>query len=145
VTQLLLAIPIAAVAIVVALVVAKRTDANAQPEPSGYAVPAVLDRNDFDRPDAPWLVVVFSSATCLSCKEAIAKAELLESDAVAVQDVEVGEHRELHERYRIDAVPMVLVVDRDGDVKASFLGPPPASELWAAVAEVRDAAEEQQD
>ena len=36
------------------------------------------------------------------------------------------------------AVPMILVADRDGVVQASFVGPPGATDLWAAVAEVRD-------
>ena len=58
--------------------------------------------------------------------------------AVAVQDVEVTAQPDLHKRYSIDAVPMVLVADSTGDVRASFLGPPPASELWAIVAQVRD-------
>jgi len=36
-------------------------------------------------------------------------------------------------------VPSVIVADRDGVVRASFVGPVTAADLWAAVAEVRDA------
>ena len=57
---------------------------------------------------------------------------------VAVQDVEYTALRRLHERYGIDAVPMVVVADADGVVRASFVGPMSATDLWAAVAEVRN-------
>jgi protein-disulfide isomerase len=97
-----------------------------------------LDRRDFDRPEAPWLVVVFSSASCDSCATALARAEPLRSDAVAVQDVEVGAAKALHERYGIEAVPTLVVADAEGVVRASVVGPPAAAELWAAVAEARD-------
>ena len=111
-----------------------------KPEPptqARWAVPSQLDRSDFDRPDAPWLVVVFSSATCDSCAKSVSQAELLSSDNVVSQDVEVKAHPDLHRRYGIEAVPTTLVADGDGVVRASFVGPPAAAELWAAVAELR--------
>jgi hypothetical protein len=101
-------------------------------------VPTQLDRHDFERPTAPWLVTVFSSATCLSCQGTWAKAELLASDEVAVQEVEAVERRDLHDRYQVDAVPMVLVADAEGRVVRSFVGPPTATDLWAALAELRE-------
>ena len=55
-----------------------------------------------------------------------------------MQDVEFTASRRLHERYGIDAVPMVVVADADGVVRASFIGPMSATDLWAAVAEVRN-------
>ena len=113
----------------------QRPDPPSQP---AYSVPAQLDRADFDRPDAPWLLAVFSSATCLTCKDTWEKAAALASDAVAVEEVEAVERRDLHERYGIDAVPAVVVADADGVVRASFLGEPSAADLWAAVAAVRD-------
>jgi hypothetical protein len=100
-------------------------------------VPAQLDRADFDRPDADWLVAVFTSATCTSCRSTWDKARHLASAAVAVQDLEVTMDKALHDRYGIEAVPMVLVADRDGVVQASFLGPPTATDLWASLAELR--------
>lgn len=115
----------------------KRRDADAPEQGASWAVPTQLDRADFDRPEVPWLVTVFSSATCLSCQDTWAKAQLLESDAVAVQEVEAVERRDLHQRYGVDAVPMVLVADADGMVVRSFVGPPTATDLWAALAEVR--------
>jgi hypothetical protein len=66
------------------------------------------------------------------------KARLLASDDVAVHEVEVGTARDLHERYRISAVPALVVADRDGAVRASFLGPVTATDLWATVAELRE-------
>lgn len=111
-----------------------------RPEPptqGRWPVPTQLDRADFDRPDTAWLVVVFSSTTCLSCADAVEKAEVLEGAEVVVQDVEVGARPDLHLRYGIDAVPVTIVADRDGVVRASFVGAPSATDLWAAVAELR--------
>jgi thioredoxin-like negative regulator of GroEL len=83
-------------------------------------------------------VAVFSSATCQSCAKAVEVARVLESDQVAVDDVEVGARKAVHDRYGIEAVPTIVVADGDGVVRASFVGPPTATDLWAAVAEVRE-------
>jgi hypothetical protein len=85
----------------------------------------------------PLLLVVFTSDTCASCAEAVAKAAPLASAEVVVQEVEATARADLHERYRIDAVPMIVIADGDGVVQASFVGPPSATELWAAAAEAR--------
>ena len=134
--RLLLAVAIAVVAVAVAAVARRRT-APPAPTRTGHTVPDQLDRADFDRADAPWLVVEFSSRTCLSCAGTWEKVALLESDEVAVQDVAYQERRDLHERYGIEAVPVVLVADDEGVVRASFVGPPPAADLWAKLAELR--------
>src|SRR5262249_41308208 len=107
-------------------------------QPRQYGVPKQLDRDDFDGPATPWLVVVFSSDTCASCAGTVEKALPLASPDVVVQDVTFQARPELHERYAVDAVPMVLVVDDEGVVRASFIGLPTAADLWAAVAEVRE-------
>ena len=93
-----------------------------------------LDRRDFAGPDKPKLVVVFTSATCDSCAETVTKARPLESDNVAYEEVPWQARRALHDRYAIAVVPATLVADSDGVVTASFIGRPPAAELWAAVA-----------
>ena len=137
--QALIAVAVAAIAAVIAAVITRRTRLDAPTQPESYAVPAMLDRADFDRPDAPWLVAVFSSSTCLSCQDAWDKARHLESDEVVVQEIEAIERKDLHERYAIDAVPMIVVVDDEGETRASFIGVPSAADLWAALAELRDA------
>ncbi len=124
-------------ALAVAAIVERRRPAR-QPVETGYRVPEQLHRVDFDRPDARWLVAVFTSATCRTCAGMWDKARHLDSDAVAVQQVELAERGDLHERYRIDAVPTTVVADADGVVRASFLGPATATDLWAALAELRD-------
>ena len=130
-----MAMLLVAVAVVVAVVLdRRRPDAPTQPM---WAVPSQLDRTDFDRPEAPWIVAVFTSATCDSCRGTVAKAKVLDCDDVVVADVEVGARKDLHDRYGIDAVPTLVVADADGVVRASFVGPPTATDLWAAVAEVR--------
>ncbi len=97
-----------------------------------------LDRNDFDRPQAPWLVAVFTSATCASCADVLSKAAVLAADDVAVVEVGYQERPDLHARYAIDAVPALVLAGADGVVRAGFLGPVTATDLWAAVAEARD-------
>lgn len=137
VIQVVIALVVAAIAGLVALVITRRTRPDVQ-APTSYEVPAWLDRSDFARPDAPWLVAVFSSSTCLSCQDVWEKARHLESDDVAVEEIEAIERKDLHQRYDIDAVPMVVVVDADGATRSSFLGVPSAADLWAAVAELRN-------
>ncbi len=137
VERLLLAIALAAVAVLVAWVIQRR-QRPAAPVRTGYSVPTQVDRADFDGPDVPWLVVVFTSATCDVCAGVWEKAKPLASTEVVVQEGEYGAQRDLHDRYRVEAVPSVLVVDADGVVVRSFLGPVTATDLWAAVAEARE-------
>jgi hypothetical protein len=136
VERLLLVLVLAAAAGGVAAVL-RRGRGDAPTQGPSWAVPAQLDRADFARPEAPWLVAVFSSATCLSCRGTWEKAQHLESTDVAVQELEAVRDRELHARYGVEAVPMVVVADVSGLVRASYLGEPTATDLWAAVAELR--------
>lgn len=128
---------LAGAAAVVASVIRSRTRSEAPTRPA-WSVPDHLERGEFDRPDAPWLVAVFSSATCLACRATWEKARQMESESVAVQELEATEAADLHARYGVDAVPLVVVAGPDGSVRASFLGEPPAADLWAAVAEARE-------
>ena len=133
--RLLVAIVIAVVAAAIALAMRnRRPDA-----PTGGAgrVPTQLDRADFARPDAPWLVAVFTSATCDACTDVRAKVEVLESEEVAVTAIEYPAAKDVHKRYAIDSVPLVVIAGPDGVVRRHFLGPVTATDLWAAVAEVR--------
>lgn len=136
--RLLIVVAVALVAAVVAAVVQRRSDKGGSPVPTGYHVPAQLHRGDFTRPDAQWLVVVFSSSTCDACAGMVDKARAMDSDAVAVQEAEVGANKELHDRYGIDGVPTTVIADRQGVVRSHFLGPATATDLWAAMAELRD-------
>jgi hypothetical protein len=136
VERVVVAAVLVAVAVAVALVVSRRRP-DAPVQAGAWPVPTQLDRADFDGPDKPWLVVVFSSSTCESCAKAVTGAGALVSDQVAVQEVEVGARKDLHDRYGVEAVPTTVLADADGVVRASFVGAPSATELWAAVAEVR--------
>lgn len=100
--------------------------------------PTQLSRADFPNPDRDWLVVAFTSATCSTCRDIAAKVSVLESRHVAVHEVEYSSDRELHARYDIDAVPMVLIADGNGVVQWARVGPTSATDLWAALARVRD-------
>jgi Thioredoxin len=131
---------IAAVVVVVAAGVAwwlrrRRPDA---PPRGVYPVPRQLDRGDFPEPGIPWLVAYFSSATCASCQGLGPKVAVLRSRSVAVCELSFEAERDLHERYDIAAIPMILVADTAGVVKRAFVGATSATDLWAAVAEVRE-------
>jgi hypothetical protein len=135
--RVIIAVVLAAVVVAVGVLYQRRRGSEA-PTQRRWAVPDQLDREDFESPGSPWLIAVFTSATCDSCAEAVAKAGPLASDTVAVQEVQLGTQRDLHRRYNIEAVPTLVVADAEGVVRASFVGPPPAGDLWATVAEVRD-------
>jgi thioredoxin family protein len=134
VERLLVAVAIAVAIALLAWVLERR-----RPQPPTqrrWAVPDQLDRTDFERPGAPWLVAVFSSATCDSCADTVDRARVLASADVVVQDVELTDRGDLHRRYNVEAVPTLVVADREGVVRASFVGPPPADELTEAMAEL---------
>jgi len=133
-------LPAVLLATVVALlaVYLQRRRPGAAPVVDRHHVPTALARADFARPEADWLVVVFTSATCDTCAATWEVARQLDSPAVATQQVEVSAEPVLHERYGIDAVPTTVVCDAQGGVVRSFLGPVSATHLWAAVAEARD-------
>ena len=132
-----MALAIVAVAALVALVLRRRATADS-PTQARHLAPSQLDRGDFPDADREWLLAVFTSASCSTCADVVRKANVSASAAVAVAEIEWTAQRALHERYRIDAVPTTVLADREGVVRASFLGPVTATDLWAAVAEARE-------
>jgi thioredoxin-related protein len=137
---------IAAVIVVVVGVVAltvRRRQRSDVPTQKIFTVPAQIDRSDFDLGTTPevgpeWLLVLFTSSACHVCADVWDKARVMSSRHVGVFKVDYESQRELHQRYGIDAVPTVVICDRDGVVQYHFLGPMSATDLWAAVATVRD-------
>jgi hypothetical protein len=145
VDRLLLVLVGLALAAAIAFVVLRKGAAARQPAtatgadgPERYPVPTLVSRDDFPEPQSPWLVAVFTSSTCDSCARTWASASQLAGGPVAVAEVTVQEHPDVHERYRIEAVPIIVVADADGVVRASFVGPPTATDLWGTVAELRE-------
>ena len=134
--RLLIAVAIVAVAVAVGELARRRRQVDPPTQPR-RELPAQLDRRDFGRPEAPWLVAVFSSDTCSTCADVVDKAKVLSSDDVAVEIVPYQARRDTHQRYAIDAVPCLVVADAEGTVRTGFLGPVTATDLWAAVAEAR--------
>ncbi len=137
VIRLAVAVCLVAGAVGVAAVLRRRQHPAAPSQPT-YGAPSQLDRSDFPAADIDWLVVVFTSATCHTCADVAAKARALASRHVAVHEAEFGTSRDLHRRYHIEAVPTVVLCDAHGVVRAGFLGPVSATDLWAAVAEARE-------
>lgn len=124
------------VALVVSAVLRRRSvDA---PTQGSFEAPSQLNRNDFASPDSPWLVVLFSSSTCNACADVASKAAILSSREVAVVNVDYVENKDLHARYKIEAVPTLVIADEHGVVQKAFLGPVKAQDLWAAVANCRE-------
>ena len=103
------------------------------PVVTGWSVPGHLDRADFAKPDVPWLVAVFSSTDCATCASMVSEAHSLASALVVVQEVPAESAGDLHDRYRIDVVPMLVVADEDGLVSGHHLGPSAPGELQAVL------------
>lgn len=134
--QFLLVLAAMSVALVASVFLRRRKPQ--APTQGGYEIPTQLDRSDFASPHAPWLVAVFTSATCNTCADVATKAAVLASSEVAVERIDYIDNKELHSRYKIDAVPLLVIADQNGVVQKGFIGPVKAQDLWAAVAECRD-------
>lgn len=135
-SQVILVVIAMAVAVGVAAVLRRR--GGDAPTQGGYEAPTQLDRADFVSPHAPWLVALFSSSTCNACADVASKAAILASSDVAVANIDYITQKDLHERYKIEAVPTLVIADADGVVRRAFLGPVKAQDLWAAVANCRE-------
>ena len=102
-----------------------------------YSVPKKLERWDFTHPNHNWLLVVFTSKSCSTCAGVINAAQQLASSSVAIQEVEYNAQRDLHARYGIAVVPLVILVDKDGMVVASHAGAATAEELAKLLTVIR--------
>lgn len=136
-TQVLIAVAVVAVAVAVGLVLRRRQTVAPPTQPS-MVVPGQLDRADFPQAVTPWMVVVFSSATCHTCGDVVRKAGVMASKEVSVVEVEFGASAALHRKYDIQAVPIIAIADEQGVVHRGFAGPVTATDLWAAVADARN-------
>ena len=136
--RIVVALVLAAVAALVAVATDRSRRKDAPTQPRTYAAPLQVDRSDFPRPDAEWLVVAFTSSVCGTCADVTAKVAALEGPQVAVAVVDAVEQQDLHARYQVEAVPIVAVAGADGVVQASFVGPVSATHLWGALAELRE-------
>ena len=137
-SRLILMLAVLALAAGVAYVLRRRQRPEAPTQPRAWPVPVQLDRADFVRPEAPFLVVVFTSETCGNCERVVHKARVVEARDVAYEEVSYQADKARHERYNVEAVPMVLVADAQGVVQQSFVGDVTAIDLWGEIATVRD-------
>jgi len=119
--RLIVLVVLSLVAVAIALLMQRR-----RPDPPSapsYRAPTQLDRNDFNRPDAPALVVVFASETCDSCPGVWSAVNQLPPERIITQQVTVQADPGLHRRYRIDGVPTTVIANHDGVVVDAFFGP----------------------
>lgn len=137
-TQVLIVLAVGIVALAVGAYVQRKGPNDAPTAPTRHTTPEQIDRQDFLNPEAPWLVAVFTSATCDTCAKVWTSTQLLASADVAVQNVEVSADADLHKRYHITAVPSVVIADAEGVARGSFLGPPTSSELWDKLNDLRN-------
>jgi hypothetical protein len=142
--RLVLVGAILVVSVMVAVVLERRRVARTRPVDAKVGAahaPGQVDRWDFDRPGAPWLVVLFSSRECAGCGPVAEQVRSLETPDVAVDEVEWSEGRDLHRKYAIEGVPVVVLVDRLGVTRAEFVGaesmPDMPSRILARIAEQR--------
>ena len=134
--RLVIAAVLVVVATVVAVILSRRRPQ--APTRGQVPIPAQLDRDDFPDANKPWLVVVWTSQTCESCERTTAKARLLQSPQVGYAEVPWQERKDLHERYGVEDVPLLVLADAEGVVQISFVGTPNFTDLVGAVAEARE-------
>jgi hypothetical protein len=138
VERLVVAVVLVAIVAAVSVVMGRRRQADAPSQPRTWPVPAQLDRNDFEAQDKPWLVALFTSATCDGCARVVGIAEALDSPQVGVQVIPWQDRKDLHDRYGVEAVPCLALADEEGVVRYGFVGSTTsATDIWAAVAEAR--------
>jgi hypothetical protein len=87
--QVVIAAAVVLAAVALGLLLRSR-QAVATPTQPSLDVPAQLDRADFPQATAPWMVAVFSSASCNSCADVLRKAQVMASSEVSVVDVELN-------------------------------------------------------
>lgn len=130
ITIVVVAVVVAGAAVLSVAMQRRRPDPPTSPR---MAVPQQVDRSDFADPASPWLMVVFGSATCASCRDAWTIVERLDVASVSVQRLDFPAERAIHERYRIDSVPTIVLADADGVVRWSALGVPSERGLGEAL------------
>lgn len=127
--------------VAVSLLVASLLSRRQRPAPAAntHTAPRQLDRSDFDGQDRRWLVAVFTASSCATCAGVMERAMPLAGSQVCVQELELDADAALHERYGVDAVPLLLIADQNGAVQRALFGPAAAADLWASLAELREA------
>jgi hypothetical protein len=139
VTRLLIAMAIVLIVCLAAWLLRRRQ--YSPPTQASWHPPMQLDRNDFVDPQKAWLVAVFTSVLCDACEKAITTGSFLESADVAYQLITAEDNAALHDRYRIEQVPLLLIADHEGVVRLNTVGPPVATEVWSEFAHIRKHAE----
>ena len=122
-TDILMVLLLGAFAALVAYFVNRR--ASDSPSVPKNSLPIQIDRKDFNQPEISQLVVLFSSQTCDSCNKVRELIRSIPVDSVCIQEVQFPKQRNIHERYGIDSVPIILVANADGVVIWSYAGVPP--------------------
>ena len=100
----------------------RRTDSPSVPKSS---LPIQVDRNDFDMPEIKWLLVFFSSESCSSCIQVREILSGIPLNSIHLQEVSYPQGKNLHTRYAINSVPIVLIANLEGVVTWSYAGVPP--------------------
>ena len=100
----------------------RRTDSPSVPKSS---LPIQVDRNDFEMPDMKWLLVFFSSESCSSCIQVREILSDIPLNSIHIQEVSFPQGKNLHTRYAINSVPIVLIANLEGVVTWSYAGVPP--------------------
>jgi len=85
-----------------------------------------FESEDFEKPQGKWLLIFFSSDTCNSCNNVRSLINDLTDDSFHIQEIEFPKRKDLHQRYGINSVPIVLIANEEGVVIWSFAGVPPS-------------------
>ena len=127
---------LAGVAIALAVAYLLNRTRRSVPIATNQQIPTHINRNHFNEPARPYLVVVFTARSCDTCAQVVQQALGLASDQVVVQEVEYVAQKRLHQLYQITAVPLVLFANTNGAVLRSIAGPTTTSQFESALANV---------
>ena len=84
-------------------------------------------------PQTPWAILVFTSKACRTCPGVLHLARRLETQETEVIEYSVEQHLDIHRKYKINSVPLTLVVNESGEVKEWCFGPIDINKIKAAI------------
>jgi thioredoxin 1 len=84
-------------------------------------------------------IIDFYATWCPPCKLLAEVLDKISSSEIVIKKIDVDKHQELAERIGINAVPFVLIFNKEGKIFTSFTGYKELEELKALLARARKA------
>jgi len=105
---------------------------------TGSPVPVQIHRGDFPHPEIDWLIAIFTSESCDACTAVLRSAQSIDSAAVHVAKIDSTKNEKIYKLYDIDAVPLLLLANKNGVVLYYHRGPIPTDQLYKDIEEATE-------